>query len=56
MVSLCHLLESVVNPKYGLKSSMKLVEKQRYLNYSFIFGFIWSMGASVYEHSHAKVD
>ncbi len=56
VVSLCNLLESLVNTKYGLRIDMKQAEKQRYLNYAFIFGFIWSMGASVYDQSHQKVD
>jgi dynein heavy chain len=52
VVSLCHLLEALVNIKYGFRLNMKQVEKQRYLNYSYIFAFIWSMGASVYDQCH----
>ncbi len=49
MKSHCNLLEAFIKPKFGFKNDQAIEKQKRYINYAFLFAFVWSLGATAYE-------
>jgi dynein heavy chain len=52
VVGLCNLFEAFISDKFGFKATLTPDFKKRFINYSFAFAVIWSLGASIEETHH----
>ena len=56
VTSLTNLLECFLNKDFGFRSAEKIENKKRYINHIFAFCCIWSIGSTVSEEVHYKID
>ena len=56
VTGLCNLLECFLSKNFGFKLYEKVEIKRKFLLNSFVFGSVWSLGASITEEAHLRID
>ena len=56
VVSLCNLLECFLSEKYGFKPKDTNENIKRFISYAFALCLIWSLGITISDKYHDKMD
>ena len=54
--SLCNLMEIYIGEKFAITNFVKLEKKKRFIDHCFAYSFIWSLGVSVFESNHDRIN